>query len=65
MVHAHAMGVGYGDSTTMVPGGGTTGRLASFIDDAWNGGTPRSTYSSGGSETRPINMSVVWIIRIK
>lgn len=28
-------------------------------------GTLNDTQSTGGSETRPINMSVVWIIRIK
>ncbi len=63
-VHSHTMGTGGADSFTMAPGG-VTQRLSHFVEDGYNGGGPKSTHGAGGTETRPINMSVVWIMRVK
>jgi microcystin-dependent protein len=61
--HWHQVGVGYGDSTTMVIGGGTTGRLASFVLDQWTAPGGRSTHPWGGLETRPKNAYVNFLIK--
>lgn len=62
--HRHDLGVGWGDSTTMVLGGGTTNRLASFAGDDWSGpGQPTTKYSTG-IETRPVNAYVNFLIKV-
>lgn len=60
--HSHTVGVGGGDSTTMVLGGGT--RLAGFLADGWNNANAvKSTGAAGGNETRPKNAYVNFIIK--
>jgi len=60
--HSHTVGVGGGDSTTMVAGGG--GRLAGFLADGYNNSSAvKSTAAMGGSENRPKNAYVNFIIK--
>jgi microcystin-dependent protein len=62
--HRHWLGYGSGDSTSMVPGGGTTQRLASFADDGWNDRRSKQrTDAWGGAETRPLNAYVHFLIK--
>jgi microcystin-dependent protein len=61
--HQHSVGEGVGDSTTMVLGGGTTNRLASFATDQWNGPGQLWTGHRGGNETRPKNAYVNFLIK--
>jgi hypothetical protein len=61
--HSHAMNGTNVDIVTVVPSGGDQ-----TIPHGGGGGlfgATTGTASTGGSETRPVNMSVVWIIRIK
>lgn len=46
--HSHRIGTGGADSYQMAPGG-VTQRLAHFVNDQYNGGTPKSTHTDGGS----------------
>lgn len=62
--HSHTMGTGGADSFQMAAGGATQ-RLSHFIPDTYNAGGPKSTNAAGGNETRPTNMSVVWIMKVK
>jgi microcystin-dependent protein len=61
--HLHGMGFGSGDSTTMVVGGGSTSRLASFIKDEWTSPVKPHTDLSAGKESRPVNAYVNFLIK--
>ena len=61
--HGHSVGVGRADSYTMVPGGAAQ-RLAHFVADEYNAPTPHeSGVSGGGSDTRPRNAYVNFLIK--
>jgi hypothetical protein len=62
--HRHVIGLGGADSTTMVPGGGTQ-RLPHFVGDGFNAGPPKMTDSAGNAESRPLNVAVYYLIRVK
>ena len=57
--HAHTMGVGALDSTTMVLG---VERLANFNPAGAVGGPKKSTDNNAGSETRPKNVALLYCI---
>lgn len=61
-IHHHTMGVGGADSFSMVQGGATE-RLAHFADDMFNGGPAKETHYWGGTESRPKNAYVYFLIK--
>ena len=60
-VHSHIMGWNGADSTAMAVGGGSQ-RLAHWQQDQYGAGSPKTT-NSVGTESRPKNVSVSFIIK--
>jgi microcystin-dependent protein len=57
--HTHQLGVGANDNTAIVQG---TKRHANFVNDAYNFTPAHSSTAAGGTETRPRNVALNFII---
>ena len=60
--HLHGVGINGGDSGTSSQGGGNT-RFTHWRSDIYGGGAQKKSDLSGGSETRPVNAYVNYIIK--